>query len=172
MQNKETTIEKKCLEFLVLKNAPRIQGSRAGNTGNQNRFLISGSKAWDASGVNFGQTTMFNVTWVYNDVREGKSNCKFGTIRFLKRVFPDTVTKEFWIVDQLNNLRSIDAGEDDAEFYIKKYLENTVIDPNTLMKTGEEYGTERTKWLIKKVLDECCLETSWWLKVFSWVWRT
>ena len=136
-----------------------------------NRFLISGSKAWDVSGVDFGQTCMFNVTWVYNHVRDEKSHSKFGTIRFMKQDFPHTITKEFWIVDQLNHLRSMDAGEDDAQLYMKRYLEDGVIDRNGLMETGEEYGTERTKWLIKKVLQCCCrVETRWWwLEVFSWV---
>ncbi|MBU6159002.1 MAG: hypothetical protein KGP35_08225 [Bacteroidetes bacterium] len=114
-----------------------------------NDFLIVKPNIYNSLGL--GLTQLYNTTWVYNHKRKGEIKLNGKTFEFkIKTSFPGELTKEFLLVDLLNNLDEL--AEDQTQ--VLKRLPDHLQSFNTdeLMKATQQYGTGKTKQLLKKIL--------------------
>lgn len=111
-------------------------------------FLLVKPNFFNALGLGF--TQLYNTTWVYNHKRKGEFKLNGKTFEFkLKSSFPDKLTKEFLLVDLLNNLDEL--AEDQNKTL--RNLPNKLSDFNDveLLKVTQQYGSGKTKQLLKSI---------------------
>jgi hypothetical protein len=106
------------------------------------RFLLASPNAYNALGV--GTTQLYNETVVYNHKRHGRFNLGGRWFDFrMKPSFPKKVTKEFLMVDLLNNLDRLAEDQDEV---LKRLREKAVAsNPRRLERVAHEYGKVRAK---------------------------
>ena len=112
-------------------------------------FLLVSPNAFNSLGL--GLTQLYNTTWVYNHKRKGEFQLNGKTFEFkLKSSFPKNITKEYLLVDLLNNLDVL--AEDQAQAMDK--LPNSVRSYNAeaLIKATQQYGTGKTKRTLKAIV--------------------
>ena len=112
-------------------------------------FLLISPNVFNSLGL--GLTQLYNTTWVYNHKRKGEFQLNGKTFEFkLKSSFPKNISKEYLLVDLLNNLESL---AEDQNLVLEK-LSNNMISFNTdaLMKATQQYGSGKTKRLIKSIV--------------------
>jgi hypothetical protein len=112
-------------------------------------FLLVSPNSFNSLGL--GLTQLYNTTWVYNHKRKGEFQLNGKTFEFkLKSSFPNNISREYLLVDLLNNIDSL--AEDQTQAIDK--LPNNVgsFDADSLMKATQKYGTGRTKRTIKSIL--------------------
>ena len=109
-------------------------------------FLLVSPNAYNSLGL--GTTQLYNTTWVYNHKRHGIFNLGGQKFLFkLKSSFPASLSKEYLVIDFLNNL---DELAEDSESVIMNLQKNeTRFDTDELLKLGMRYGTAATR---KKIL--------------------
>lgn len=113
-----------------------------------NDFLLVKPNFFNALG--FGFTQLYNTNWVYNHKRKGEFKLNGKSFEFkIKSSFPNNLTKEFLLVDLLNNLDEL--AEDQAKAL--KKLPNKITDFNEveLLKLTQQYGSGKTKQLLKSI---------------------
>ena len=115
---------------------------------NGNQFLLMSFNYYTSLGL--GLTQLYNETLVYNRRRHGK--VKLGSKKFVfKNIpeFPRKLSREFLLIDMLNNLKSL--GEDSSEVLkrLKKKKDNFNMRKISLM--AKKYGKLRTKKFIKEL---------------------
>lgn len=112
-------------------------------------FLLVSPNSFNSLGL--GLTQLYNTTWVYNHKRKGEFKLNGKTFAFkLKSSFPKYISREYLLVDLLNNLDNL--AEDQTQALVK--LPNNVRSFNTdaLMKATQQYGTGKTKRILKSIL--------------------
>ena len=112
-------------------------------------FLLVSPNTFNALGL--GLTQLYNTTWVYNHKRKGEFQLNGRTFEFkLKNTFPKKITKEYLLVDLLNNFDSL--AEDEAEVLAR--LPNILrgLNVDALMSVTQQYGTGKTKRIMKSML--------------------
>ena len=112
-------------------------------------FLLVSPNTFNSLGL--GLTQLYNTVWVYNHKRKGEFQFNGKTFEFkLKSSFPEKTSREYLLVDLLNNM---DHLAEDQKAILDK-LKNNVSSFNTeaLMKATQQYGTGRTKRIIKSIL--------------------
>ena len=113
-----------------------------------NDFLMVKPNLYNTLGL--GLTQLYNTTWVYNHKRKGEFKLNGKTFEFkIKSSFPNQLTKEFLLVDLLNNL---DELADDKNQTIKNLpIILKDINDDDLMKVTQQYGSGRTKQMLKSM---------------------
>jgi hypothetical protein len=112
-------------------------------------FLLVSPNSYNALGL--GLTQLYNSTSVYNHKRRGilKLNGKNFLFK-LKSSFPSKLTKEYLVVDLLNNLEEL---AEDFEQTVRNFHKNIQrFDAHELMIMAQKYGTGATKKLVKSAL--------------------
>ena len=112
-------------------------------------FLLISPNVFNSLGL--GLTQLYNTTWVYNHKRKGEFQLNGKTFEFkLKSSFPKNISKEYLLVDLLNNLESL---AEDQNLVLEK-LSNNMISFNTdaLMRATQQYGTGKTKRVVKSIV--------------------
>jgi hypothetical protein len=112
-------------------------------------FLLVSPNTFNSLGL--GLTQLYNTVWVYNHKRKGEFQLNGKTFEFkLKSSFPKKISREYLLVDLLNNL---DHLAEDQKATLEK-LRNNVSSYNTeaLMKATQQYGTGQTKSIVKTIL--------------------
>ena len=112
-------------------------------------FLLVSPNSFNSLGL--GLTQLYNTTWVYNHKRKGEFQLNGKTFEFkIKSSFPKNSSREYLLVDLLNNLDSL--AEDQTQIIDK--LPNNVRSFNTdaLMKVTQQYGSGKTKKCLKALL--------------------
>lgn len=98
-----------------------------------------------------GTTQLYDKTIVYNHKRHGEF--QLGGRKFVFRMkprFPRSLTKEFLLVDLVNNLDRLAGAKDEV---LKHVMERAAVSNATrLRRAVREYGNERTKKLFKRAL--------------------
>lgn len=109
-------------------------------------FLLVSPNAYNSLG--FGTTQLYNTAWVYNHKRHGVFNLGGQNFLFkLKSSFPTSLSKEYLVVDFLNNF---DELAEDSDTIVKNLPKaGTRFDTDELVKMGMRYGTAATR---KKIL--------------------
>lgn len=111
-------------------------------------FLMVKPNVYNTLGL--GLTQLYNTTWVYNHKRKGEFKFNGKSFEFkIKSSFPNQLTKEFLLVDLLNNL---DELAEDQNQTIKRLPENlNSFNNEELMRVAQQYGSGRTKQLLKSI---------------------
>jgi len=105
-------------------------------------FLLFSSNTYNALGV--GTTQLYNEQVVYNRKRHGKFKLGNRTFSFqMKPYFPKEASKEFLLVDLVNNVNKL-AEEQDA---VLERITHVVASMNfsSLKKSAQLYGGVRAK---------------------------
>jgi Family of unknown function (DUF6088) len=113
------------------------------------RFLLASPNAYNSLGA--GTTQLYDKTVVYNHQRHGEF--QLGGRKFAFRVkprFPKSLTKEFLLVDLVNNVDQLAEAKDEV---LKRVMEHAASSDNPrLHRAVREYGSERTKKLFERAL--------------------
>lgn len=108
-------------------------------------FLITSFNYFNALGL--GTTQLYNKQIVYNYLRSG--DIKLGNKLFTfkkKSSFPTKPTKEFLVIDLINNLESL---AEDQPKVLEKALETArSLDQQSLRDAAEKYGNPKTRKLL------------------------
>jgi hypothetical protein len=105
-------------------------------------FLMASPNAYNGLGV--GTTQLHNKTVVYNRKRHGRFTLGGRTFDFrVKAAFPKTLSKEFLLVDLVNNVDTL--GESPQEVLERVKDRVAAYDPSRLKRTAKAYGSEKTK---------------------------
>ena len=112
-------------------------------------FLLVSPNSFNSLGL--GLTQLYNTTWVYNHKRKGEFQLNGKTFEFkLKSSFPKNISKEYLLVDLLNNLESL---AEDQTLVLEKLPNNLHgFDIEALMRATQQYGTGKTKRLVKSIV--------------------
>ena len=112
-------------------------------------FLMASPNAYNSLGV--GTTQLYDKTVVYNHKRHGEF--QLGNRKFAFRVkprFPKALTKEFLLVDLVNNLDQLAEAKDEV---LKRVTQRALAtDSPKLRRAVREYGNERTKKFFDRAL--------------------
>jgi hypothetical protein len=113
------------------------------------QFLLASPNAYNSLGV--GTTQLYDRTVVYNHKRHGEF--QLGNRKFAFRVkprFPKSLTKEFLLVDLVNNVDQLAEAKDEV---LKRVVERAVSsDRRRLHQAVRAYGNERTKKFFERAL--------------------
>jgi len=111
-------------------------------------FLIVKPNAYNTLGL--GLTQVYNTTWVYNHKRKGEFTFHGNTFEFkIKSSFPDKLTREFLLVDLLNNLDEL--AENQSLIKVKLQVNPESYSMDDLLKATQQFGSGRTKKLSKSI---------------------
>lgn len=111
-------------------------------------FLITSFNAYNALGL--GTTQLYNKQIVYNHLRSGDIRLGNKLFAFRKKsAFPKKASKEFLVVDLLNNLDAL--AEDQPKILEKTLKKASSMDQQSLIYALEKYGSPRTRKLLAMV---------------------
>ena len=111
-------------------------------------FLMVKPNLYNTLGLGLSQ--LYNTTWVYNHKRKGEFKLNGKTFEFkIKSSFPNQLTKEFLLVDLLNNLDELADDKDQTLKNLPKNLND--INDDELMRVTQQHGSGRTKQLLKSI---------------------
>jgi hypothetical protein len=112
-------------------------------------FLLASPNAYNGLGV--GTTQLYDKTVVYNHKRHGEF--QLGNRKFAFRVkprFPKSLTKEFLLVDLVNNVDQLAEAKYEV---LKRVAERAAeSDQKRLRRAVREYGSERAKKFFDRAL--------------------
>jgi len=114
-----------------------------------NRFLLASPNAYNSLGV--GTTQLYDKTLVYNRKRHG--DFVLGGRKFsfrMKPDFPMSLTKEFLLVDLVNNLDELVEAKAELLERVGKRAET--MDGRRLERAVRDYGSVRTKKFFDRLL--------------------
>ena len=114
-------------------------------------FLLTSPNLYNSLGV--GTTQLYNKKVVYNHKRHGQFMLGGKVFDFhLKHKFPRELSKEFLLVDLLNNLNEL---AEDREVVLKNVKEKVVKESELQMnRSVNAYAGERTKSLFNQWMSE------------------
>ncbi len=112
-------------------------------------FLLVSPNSYNSLGL--GLTQLYNAIWVYNHKRKGDLQLNGRTFEFkLKSSFPTSITREYLLVDLLNNLDNMAEDTDKVIQILRDKIQE--FDLNALMKSSQQYGSGKTKKCLKSLL--------------------
>ena len=112
-------------------------------------FLLVSPNTFNSLGL--GLTQLYNTTWVYNHKRKGEFQLNGKTFEFkLKSAFPKHLSREYLLVDLLNNLASLAEDQNQTINKLPSTVRN--FDIEALMKANQQYGTGKTKRTLKTIV--------------------
>jgi hypothetical protein len=113
------------------------------------RFLLASPNAYNTLGV--GTTQLYDKTVVYNHKRHGQFYLGGRTFDFrVKPVFPRKLSKEFLLVDLINNRDRLAESRDEVLARVKERAAS--LDMPRLQRAAREYGNVRTKRFFSETL--------------------
>jgi hypothetical protein len=115
------------------------------------RFLMTSPNAYNSLGV--GTTQLYNKTTVYNHKRHGEFKLGNRTFHFqMKHHFPNELSKEFLIVDLINNLNQL---AEDADKVLKNVAAKVpLMDQKKLSYSVKKYANIKAKKILSPMLNE------------------
>lgn len=122
------------------------------------RFLIYSWNDYNSLGLGLTQQYMHKV--VYNDKRHGKMNLAGKRFDFRRpnNGFPQTLTREFLLVDLVNNLKYLAEDSNNVIAAIKRNKNNFNL--AEAERLANRYGKIATKKLFKELNNEQSVSTS------------
>jgi hypothetical protein len=116
-----------------------------------NRFLLTSANAYNALGV--GSTQLYNETVVYNHKRHGRFVLGGRVFDFrVKPYFPKALTKEFLLVDLVNNLDRL--AENQVPLLDRVKQQAVSCNGERLQRVVRDYGAVRTKKFFSTALTD------------------
>ncbi len=113
------------------------------------RFLLASPNAYNSLGV--GTTQLYDKTVVYNHKRHGEFQLGGRKFAFrMKPRFPKSLTKEFLLVDLVNNVGQLAEAKDEV---LKRVMVRAASSGGPRLRHAvREYGNERTKKFFERAL--------------------
>ncbi|MFM1792598.1 MAG: hypothetical protein RLZZ252_952 [Bacteroidota bacterium] len=112
-------------------------------------FLLVSPNSFNSLGL--GLTQLYNTTWVYNHKRKGEFKLNGKIFEFkLKSSFPKNISREYLLVDLINNLDTLAEDQTQTIDKLQDYVANFNID--ALMKVTQQYGSGKTKRTLKSIV--------------------
>ncbi|MGZ3957150.1 MAG: hypothetical protein ACXVBT_04635 [Flavisolibacter sp.] len=116
-----------------------------------NRFVLTSPSDYNALGV--GTTQLYNERRVYNQKRHGTYKLGNRTFRFVRKPYvPTKLTKEFLLIDLVNNLKHLEENQESILKNVKDKVDE--MNPKVLKKLVQEFGTVGTKKKFAEFLNE------------------
>lgn len=113
------------------------------------RFLLTSNNAYNSLGL--GTTQLYNEQTVYNHKRHGKFKLGNRTFNFkMKPHFPKKLTKEFLVVDLVNNLKEL--AEERTVVFQNLIVKVSEMDKKKLKQSIAEYGNVKTKKIFASLI--------------------
>jgi hypothetical protein len=113
------------------------------------RFLVASPNAYNRLGV--GTTQLYDQTVVYNHKRHGRFSLGGRKFDFrVKPAFPRTLSKEFLLVDLVNNLDRLAEDRESVLEQVKRQVFS--YDRPKLQRYAHDYGSVRAKKFFFDVL--------------------
>lgn len=113
------------------------------------RFLLASPNAYNNLGV--GTTQLYDKTVVYNHKRHGSFSLGGRTFDFrVKPSFPRKLSKEFLLVDLVNNLDRLAESQHEVLARVKE--RSASFDVPRLRRAAREYGNVRAKRFFSQAL--------------------
>ncbi len=115
------------------------------------RFLVTSPNLYNSLGL--GTTQLYNKRVVYNNKRHGMVKLGNREYQFhFKLDFPNSLSKEFLMVDLVNNLESL---AEDSEIILAKIAANaTTLDQRKLSLAVKRYGHVGTQKIFAALLHQ------------------
>jgi hypothetical protein len=113
------------------------------------RFLLASPNAYNNLGV--GTTQLYDKTVVYNHKRHG--DFQLGGRKFsfrMKPALPKSLTKEFLLVDLVNNLDQLAEAKNEVLERVRERAAS--YDASRLQRAARDYGNVRTRKFFEQVL--------------------
>ena len=112
-------------------------------------FLFVSPNAFNTLGL--GLTQLYNTMWVYNHKRNGEFLLNGKSFEFkIKNAFPRNITREYMLIELLNNLESL---AEDKTYIVDKLTKNVLsFNMDALMKATQKYGGGSTKQILKSIV--------------------
>lgn len=113
------------------------------------RFLLASPNAYNALGV--GTTQLYDKTVVYNHKRHGNFSLGGRVFEFrMKPSFPKTLSREFLLVDLVNNLERLAESHEQVLERVKEEVASYKLP--RLERTARNYGNVKTKKFFSEAL--------------------
>ena len=113
------------------------------------RFLLASPNAYNSLGV--GTTQLYDKTVVYNHKRHGEYSLGGRKFDFrVKPSFPRRLSREFLLVDLVNNLDRL--AESPKEVLKRVQKQAVSADRVRLLRAARDYGNVRTKKFFERTL--------------------
>ncbi len=113
------------------------------------RFLLASPNAYNSLGV--GTTQLYDKTVVYNHKRHGEHALGGRKFDFrVKPAFPRKLSREFLLVDLVNNLDQLAESRKEVLERVKERVSS--CDKARLQRAARDYGKVRTKKFFAKAL--------------------
>jgi hypothetical protein len=113
------------------------------------RFLLASPNAYNSLGV--GTTQLYDQTVVYNGKRHGEFQLGGRKFSFrMKPHFPRSLSREFLLVDLVNNLDALAEAKSEVLDRVKERA--TAFDGPRLRKAVRDYGNLRTRKFFSELL--------------------
>jgi len=126
----------------VFGNAPAEEEKLVKSFLKDNRFLLTSPNAYNALGL--GTTQLYNETLVYNHKRHGRFKLGERFYNFcVKPHFPKSLSKEFLLVDLVNNRDRL--AEDTDRLFAGVADKATTMNIQKLSRMVRDYGNLRTR---------------------------
>jgi len=114
-------------------------------------FLLTSPNAYNSLGL--GITQLYNKTVVYNHKRHGTFNLGGRTFEFkMQHRFPSKMTREFLLVDCLNNIDTL--AEDTKMVWSNAKKQALKMSKRNLKYQADNYGSVRVKKFFEKILND------------------
>lgn len=115
------------------------------------RFLLATPNAYNALGV--GTTQLYNETVVYNHKRHGRFKLGNRYFRFvMKHYFPAKLSKEFLLVDLVDNLQRLMEDREKVLRLVAKKAQS--MDSKALLRAVSRYGGVKAKKFFDAVFND------------------
>jgi len=112
-------------------------------------FLLASPNAYNTLGV--GTTQLYDKTVVYNHKRHGPMTLGGRTFDFrMKHTFPRKLTREFLLVDLVNNLDRLAESRDEVLARVQQRA--TSLDERRLQRAARDYGNMKTQRFFSQAL--------------------
>jgi len=112
-------------------------------------FLLVSPNLFNSLGL--GLTQLYNTIWVYNHKRKGEFQLNGKTFEFkLKSSFPKSITREYLLVDLLNNMEKLAEDQNKTLNILSKNMGR--FNADALMKVTQIYGNGKTKRKLKSIV--------------------
>ena len=130
--------------------APATDHELVGTFLKDDRFLLASPNAYNSLGV--GTTQLYDKTVVYNHKRHGEFSLGGRTFDFrVKPAFPKKLSREFLLVDLVNNLDRLAESKTDVLARVQTHA--ATLDRPRLLRASRDYGNVRTKKFFAKALN-------------------
>jgi len=111
-------------------------------------FVFTGPEVWNSLGL--GSTALHAWPLVYNTKRTGEFKLGNRTYRLRRVAFPKNPSKEWFVVDLLQNYREAGVTLEELGEGLRRALASSRFDASELKRLAKRFGTRRTQGIVEE----------------------